>query len=63
VWIADDAGMPHTIVESFDWQGAGRLVAFTHGRSVFITDVVTPGSSGGAGRVNPNSVNRIPPAP
>lgn len=62
-WIPDDAGMPHTIVESFDWQGDGRLVAFTHGRSVFVTDVRTPRPLGGSGPIDPRAVHSIPPPP
>lgn len=38
-WIPDDAGMPHAPIERLVWQGDRRLVAFTYGRSVFVTDV------------------------
>ncbi|MCG3125287.1 MAG: hypothetical protein CHACPFDD_00105 [Phycisphaerae bacterium] len=62
-WIADDAGLPHTIVESFDWQGSGRLVAFTHGRSVFVTDVRTPLALDDGGPIDAGGAQSIPPPP
>jgi len=38
-WNPVNTGLAHVVVESLDWQGPNRLVAFTHGRGAYRTTI------------------------
>ncbi|MCK6455679.1 MAG: hypothetical protein L6Q92_04010 [Phycisphaerae bacterium] len=40
-WIPANLGSANTVVESLDWLDKEHLVAFTHGRSAFVTQICT----------------------
>ncbi len=38
-WLPVNDGLAHTIVETLDFKGDNTLVAFTHGRGTFLTQL------------------------
>ncbi|MCP4593550.1 MAG: hypothetical protein GY842_22665 [bacterium] len=38
-WEPANDGLPHTMVETLDFKNSSTLVAFTHGRGAFVTDL------------------------
>ena len=48
-WAPSNTGMAHTVVESLDFKDHDTLVAFTHGRGAFMTDLVPCSPSVGGG--------------
>ncbi len=42
-WDPANASLAHTVVETLDFKNANTLVAFTHGRGVFITNLTSCG--------------------
>ena len=42
-WLPVNLGLPHTVVESLDFQSDDRLVAFTHGRGAYRTRLLPCG--------------------
>jgi photosystem II stability/assembly factor-like uncharacterized protein len=47
-WEPVNFGFPNTVVETLDWQGPDRLIAFTHGRGAFRAEL-TPCDCDGNG--------------
>ncbi|MCP4898964.1 MAG: hypothetical protein GY906_18495 [bacterium] len=41
-WFPANFGFPHTVVESLDFKDDDTLVAFTHGRGVFLAELTDP---------------------
>jgi hypothetical protein len=56
-WAPFNTGLAHTVVETLDWKNENTLVAFTHGRGVFMTQLTPcgcPWDLDGSGSVGVN---------
>jgi len=42
-WAPFNTGLAHTVVETLDWKNENTLVAFTHGRGAFMTELTPCG--------------------